>query len=147
MLLSPYMDKIAGYVVSIMSSKPNTLLELCRFLSLSSADFFSITLSHTLPQLFATCNMQALETIGKELEKSVSSLFLNASADVLAHVYVLNDHESEKAIDFILRTLCEAANNAKIGLPSVIKSCIIPLLGKLVISMGDQDQGEVKKVC
>ncbi|KAH8118429.1 hypothetical protein DFH11DRAFT_1686601 [Phellopilus nigrolimitatus] len=141
LLVAPYMEQISTYVVSVMPRQPNALLETCRFLSLSPNDFLSVTLPHTLPQLFATCNSSSLESIHKELGKSVSSLFLNASADVLAHVFLLKRvEETDQALMFILQTLSEAANNTKIGLSNIVKSCIIPLLGKLVITMGDENR-------
>lgn len=117
------------------------MLELCRFLSLSPGDLLSVTLSYTLPRLFGTRNSSALEYLHKELGKSVSTLFLNASADILAHVFLLkNPANTDRALSFILSTLSEAANRAKIGLANVVKSCIVPLLGKLVVSMGDEDK-------
>ncbi|THH12376.1 hypothetical protein EW145_g35 [Phellinidium pouzarii] len=140
MLVSPYMQQISTFVVSIVPRRPDALLETCRFLSLSPKDLLSVTLPHTLPQLFATCDSAALDNIHKELGKSISGLFLNASADVLAHVFLLKKTEEiDKALHFILRTLSEAANNVNIGLTNVIKSCIIPLLGKLIIAVGDPD--------
>ncbi|KAI5124851.1 hypothetical protein M0805_007285 [Coniferiporia weirii] len=145
MLVSPYMQEIATHVVSVMPRQPNALLETCRFLSLSRNDFLSVTLPHTLPQLFATCDSAALDNLHNELGKPISGLFLNASADVLAHVFLLKKaEETDKALRFILRILSEAANNAKIGLLNVVKSCVIPLLGKLVICMGDPDDEAAK---
>ncbi|KAL5508165.1 hypothetical protein ACEPAH_5783 [Sanghuangporus vaninii] len=141
LLFSPFLEQISTFVVSTMPLRPNAMLETCRFLSLSPSDFLSVTLPYTLPRLFGTCNSSALEHIHKELGKSVSTLFLNASADILAHVFLLkNPDDTDKALSFILSTLSEAANRAKIGLGNVVKSCIVPLLGKLVVKLGDEDR-------
>ncbi|EJD01349.1 uncharacterized protein FOMMEDRAFT_111106 [Fomitiporia mediterranea MF3/22] len=145
LLISPFMEQISTYVVSIMPQRPNALHETCQFLSQSPNDFLSMTLQYTLPPLFAASNSAALESIQGELGKSVSTLFLNTSPDILARGFLLKtSSETDKALSFILRTLSSAANNAKIGLANVVKSCIVPLLGKLVIAMGDENLEEAE---
>lgn len=134
------MEHISTYIVSVMPQRPNALVETCRFLSLSPNDFLSITLPHTLPQLFASCNSASLDCLHQELGQSAFNLFLHASADILAHVFLLkNADETDKALAFIIRSFSDAANNATIGLPNLVKTCTIPLLGKLVITMGDEN--------
>lgn len=124
-----------------MPQQPNALLETCRFLSLSPRDFLSVTLPSTLPHLFGSRNLPALNAVQRELGRPLSSLFLNNSAEVLAHVFLLEGtRNTDKSLEFILNTLSEAANNAVIGVSNVVKSCIMPLLGNLVVAMGDQDK-------
>lgn len=130
-----------------MPSQPNALLETCRFLSLSPRDFLSVTLPSTLPQLFGTRNIVALSSLQRELDRPLSSLFLNNSAEILAHVFLLNNtRATDEALKFILRTLSEAANNASITVANVVKSCIMPLLGNLIVSMGDPESNRSEAV-
>lgn len=121
-----------------MIQQPNTLIETCRFLSFSTNDFLSVTLPLTLPHLIGECNKAALDKLSRELGVSISNMFLKVSAEVLAHVFLLrNQLDTNKALSFILRILNEAATKADIQLSNVVKSCVLPLLGKLVVSMGD----------
>lgn len=132
------MQRLSSYVVSVMPTQPNVLVETCRFLSLSPNDFLSVTLPYTLPQLFATCNLPAIEAISNELVKTPANLLFETSADVLAHVFLLkDDKETEKALAFMVEVLSRGSNKKKISLANVIKGWIIPLLAKLVIALGD----------
>lgn len=141
------MHQVAPFVVSNICQHPTLLLETCRFLSSTPSDFLSVTLPHTLPQLFGNCNRDALERISKELGKKLSSMFLNSSAEILGHVFMLlYPGQTDKALTFILYILTEAANNAKIAIGSVVKSCIVPLLANLVIAMGAEDATESETV-
>lgn len=149
LLLSPYLFSLAPMIVSSLVLQPNLLTETCRFLSLSPSDFLSVTLPHTLPRLFATCNADALQKVSAEVKQNVSTLFINASPHILAHVFSLpGSAETEKSLNFITRTLNEATNNgAKIVIQSIVRSCLIPLLGLLVISMGDERRTIADNVC
>lgn len=110
-------------------------------------DFISSTLPRTLPQLFANCEQKALEKISKDLQVKLATLFINRSHDILAFVFLLdNDASTNKAVSFILRILSQAADNADIRVHSVIKSCVVPLLAKLVNSLGDEDESKVVAV-
>ncbi|TDL29365.1 hypothetical protein BD410DRAFT_710460 [Rickenella mellea] len=145
-LLAPYIPQIAPFIVAKLCRHPNLLLETCRFLSLPPGDFLQITLTHTLPKLFGDSKLDVLEKISNELGKKVSAMFLNASADILAHIYMLTtSSETDRAMKFILFVLTEAAKNAEIRLANVVKSCIVPLLVHLVLAMGDKDDLRAKR--
>lgn len=147
-LVSPYMEQIAVHVTSVMTVQPNALTETCRFLSISAADFLAVTLPLTLPSLFAECNRAALDKLSDELGLSISNMFLKESADVLAHAFLLkNNRDTNKVLAFILEILNSAASSADINLSNVVKSCVLPLLGKLVIGMGDPDPEAAENVC
>jgi serine/threonine-protein kinase ATR len=123
------------------------LTETCRFLSVSPTDFIASTLSLTLPNLFASCDDKALETIANELSKKLSILFLNFAREILAHVFLLSTPvQVNNALAFILKVLRDAADNQTIDLRSVVISHVIPLLAELVVVMGDQDPEQAKKV-
>lgn len=149
LLLSPYLSTLAPLIVSLLALQPNLLTETCRFLSLSPSDFLSVTLPHTLPHLFATCNADALRKLSVEVKQIVSALFLNASPQILAHVFSLpGSTETERSLNFITRTLNEATNSgSKIVIQSVVRSCLIPLLGLLIIAMGDESRIIADNVC
>jgi len=149
-LMTPYMVKIAPSVVSTMNHRPNLLIETCRFMSLSPSEFLTFTSSHTLPWLFGTCNTEALRKVGEQIgspPQSISSLFLNSSAEILSHVFSLSaSQESDRSFNFIMRTLKEAANNVNIGPHTVIRSCLMPLLARLVVAMGDENRATSENV-
>lgn len=141
------MDKVAPYLVARWHSQPTLLSEACRFISVPPVDYISSTLPRTLPHLFANCEQKALEKISNDLQSKLSNLFLQRSHEILAHIFLLeNDHSTNKAIDFILRVLNQAAESAAIGIHSVIKSCVVPLLAILVNSLGDEDPAKVASV-
>lgn len=123
------------------------LAESCHFLSVAPSDFISATLHHTLPVLFASCDIKVLEQIAKQTSKKVSSLFLNHTADVLAHIFLLQGPApTNKALNFILQLLRNAADGASIDIQTLVKSCLVPLLAQLVVCMGDEDLTKVELV-
>lgn len=116
------------------------LIEACHFLSVATSDFISATLHHTLPSLFASCDIKVLEQVAHSTSTKVSSLFLNNSHDILAYIFLLKGPaQTNKALSFILTLLRKAADNENIDVQSVVKSCLVPLLAQLVIGMGDEN--------
>lgn len=146
-LVFPYLDQIAPFLVYKMSAQPSLLTDSCRLLSIFPADFISTTLPRTLPGLFANCDIKVLEMISRDLQKKPSTLFLNFSHEILAHVFLLpTSVQTNKALHFILKVLTDAVDNAPIDIQSVVKSCVVSLLGDLVIVMGHQDETESERV-
>ena len=148
-LVSPYLHLIAPFLVSRICSQPSLLTESCRFLCISPTDFLSVNLPRTLPYLFGQCDHKVLETIGRELSKKVSTLFLNYSHEILAYVFQLSGTgQTSKSIDFILQVLNDATDNVTIDTKNVVKSCAVPLLAELVIVMGDEnaERAEVVRI-
>ena len=134
-------------IVPNIHLRPNLWLEFCHFIALAPADFLSIALPHVLPHLFATCNQMVLIKLEKELDRKVYSLLINEAPQILAHVLMLSDSsEITRALQFILGTLTEAANNVEIKISNFVKSCLVPLLSNLVIAMGDEDRSRANLV-
>ncbi|EGO02217.1 hypothetical protein SERLA73DRAFT_104608 [Serpula lacrymans var. lacrymans S7.3] len=145
-LVSPYMPRIAPFLVSRMCTQPSLLAETCRFISVSPGDFISVTLSKTLPQIFASCDSRVLEEMSSQLGTSNSNLFLRNSREVLAHVFLLQGPgQPSKALNFILKILSDAVVNlnidsSSIDVQSLVGSCRLPLLTELVIVLGDENE-------
>ncbi|EPQ58953.1 hypothetical protein GLOTRDRAFT_70000 [Gloeophyllum trabeum ATCC 11539] len=146
-LVSPYLGDISPFVVSRMATEPALLVEFCRFISISPADFLSVNLHRILPPLFATCNGKVLELIGRELGKRPFTLYLNHSHDVVAHALLLEDDAGiQAALDFIVNQLRQAAESTAIDVHNVVKSCLTPLLAEMIIVMGDENENKAKLV-
>ncbi|EMD40504.1 hypothetical protein CERSUDRAFT_44292 [Gelatoporia subvermispora B] len=142
--VSPFMDQIAPFVVTRLSTHPTLILEFCRFLSVSPLDFVSITLNRTLPQVFASCDSRILQAISHETEEKSSSLFLKHAPEILAHAFRLQaPGQTHKVLMFIIGVLQEAAGDSTIDVATVVGSCIVPLLAELVVSLGHDDPEEV----
>jgi len=147
-LLSPYLPKIAIAAVSTVSSNPEQLLQICAFLNMSPSKFYNLTISHFLPHLVCTCNGEAIVKVGRELRKSPVALV--TTHDVLACVFLLNGQaETDRIFDFILDLLMQSANapTSDITVLMLVKSTVVPLLGEIVIAMGDDDPVRAKLVC
>ncbi|KAF8165694.1 hypothetical protein B0H34DRAFT_690087 [Crassisporium funariophilum] len=136
-LVLPFMDQIAPFIITRLSTHPDLIGEACRLMSIAPADFIAITLPRTLPQLFASCDQRVLEIIAKESSLKASSLLLKHSHGILAHIFLLpNQASTTKALNFVIKILTDATNSS-IDVQSVVKSCVVPLLAELVVVMGD----------
>ncbi|THH16411.1 hypothetical protein EW146_g4222 [Bondarzewia mesenterica] len=139
-LLLPYLDEVAPFLVSRWHSQPVLLLECCRFIAIAPHDFMIFTLPRTLPQLFGNCEQKVLEKISKDLSRKPSSLFLDNSSDILTSVFLLQGPgQTNSALTFIVNLLTQAADDATIDTVSVVRSCLVPLLAKLVNVLGSAD--------
>ena len=145
-LILPYMDQIAPFIITRLSSQPDLLSEACRVMSIAPIDFIGITLPRTLPELFASCDQRVLELIAKELSTKASSLLLKHSHGILAHIFLSNQATTTKALNFVIKVLTDATS-AVIDIQSVVKSCVVPLLAELVIVMGDERPEVAQNVC
>ncbi|KZT71549.1 hypothetical protein DAEQUDRAFT_111495 [Daedalea quercina L-15889] len=140
-LVSPYMTQVAPFLLSKLVMQPTLLLESCRFLSVKPESFISATLRFTLPQLFGTCNVKALETIARETKERISQLFLQYSHQILAFAFRLQGPgASNKVLNFIINLLKESSqSDLELDLSSLVGSCKIPLLAELITVLGDED--------
>ena len=135
-LLEPYFGDIARYLIGHWPHQPGLLLETCRLVSQEPSEFISATLVHTLPLLFANRNKVVIEKIAQNLGSTPSTLFLDFSKDVLTQVFLLPDQvQTDKALDFILQ-LMPTPSGGSINAQTLVRSCIIELLGTFVFMLG-----------
>lgn len=145
-LIHPYQDQIAPFVIKRLSTQPDILGEACRVMTIAPADFITITLPHTLPQIFASCDQKVLDQITKTLHIKASTLLLKHSHGILAHIFLLpSQAATTKALNFVIKVLTDATSSA-IDIQSVVKSCVVPLLAELVVVMGDENPDIAKQV-
>ncbi|KAI0268140.1 hypothetical protein BC834DRAFT_678146 [Gloeopeniophorella convolvens] len=138
-LLDPYMGDIARFLVNHWPHQPALLLETCRFMSQEPSEFIASTMVHTLPSLFASCNKAVIEKIAQALDMLPSALFLNTSKEILAQVLLLPDQDqTDRALDFILQFM-PATSGGSINAQTLIRSCIVELLGTFVFMLGSED--------
>jgi serine/threonine-protein kinase ATR len=139
-IMLPYFDQIAPFLILRMCTQPELLVEACRIMYVVPEDFIATTLPRTLPHLFGACEVRIIETIGKTLKTKPSTLFLNHSADILAHLFLLRSTgQTDKAMACLLNVLTDSANQKGIDTHSVVKSAIVQLTAQLVIVMGDEN--------
>ncbi|KAF9238832.1 hypothetical protein BU15DRAFT_88266 [Melanogaster broomeanus] len=143
-LLSPFLHKIAPFIVSRKCTNPDLFAETCRFMSVYPTDFLAVTLSKTLPHIFADREARVLEEISSELGKKSSILFFNQAPGILAHVLQLQGPgQTNQALDFILKVVVADANEhsekSTIDIGMIVKSCLLPVLAELVVMLGDED--------
>ncbi|KAJ7228144.1 hypothetical protein GGX14DRAFT_547392 [Mycena pura] len=138
----PYFDQIAPFLILRMCTHPELFVEACRMMHVLPEDFISTTLSRTLPHIFAACEVKVMEAIGKALNSKPSTLLLNHSPEILAHLFLLpGPGKTEKALSCLLSVLTDSAHQKEIDLHSVVKSSIVQLIAQLVIVMGDEEPG------
>ncbi|GJJ07321.1 hypothetical protein Clacol_001522 [Clathrus columnatus] len=139
MLLSPYIGQISITVVSQISENPEYLSQLCNFLDMTPSKFFNLTSNHFLPHLVCSRNEHALKKVAYELRKSPVSLI--TTHEVLSRVFLLDGQETtDIVLKFILDLLMRSRKDATEPITTlmVVKSTVVPLLGELVICMGDK---------
>lgn len=66
---------------------------------------------------------------------------------ILAHVFLLQGPgQTNKALTFIIKIVTEAADDGTIDIRSVVRSCLVSLLAKLVNVLGSEDPGKAQAV-
>ncbi|RDB19974.1 Serine/threonine-protein kinase atr [Hypsizygus marmoreus] len=137
-LLGQHIDKVAPFLVSRSCSQPGLIHEACRLMGMSTLTFISMTRLATYPKLFGSCELKVLQQIASDLEVSVSALYLQESAQILAHVFQLQGPgQTQRALDFIEKIVNgNLAAGSTITTQQLIRSCTVPLLAELVVEMG-----------
>ncbi|KAI0776189.1 hypothetical protein BD413DRAFT_469293 [Trametes elegans] len=140
-LTSPYLDRIAPFIVKRLKTHPHGVQEFCRFLSMSQRDFVELTLKHTLPRLFAESDLRGLEAVAAEAGSTLAMLVLENAHYILAYVFMLQGiGQTNKTLQFILNVLRAAASDgSSLHMSTLIASCAMMLLTEIVICMGDED--------
>jgi serine/threonine-protein kinase ATR len=145
-LLNPYLDQVAPFLVSKISSLPSLLTETCKLLSMAPAEFIRVTAPRTLPPLFASCDAKGIEAVSREVEQKAPALFLGHSHFILAYIFMLPKPAESKAISFVLKILADASQEGPIDLRVVVKVSLVKILAELVIAMGDENETKVPAV-
>lgn len=142
-MIQPYLDQVAPFLLSRMCSQPVLFNEACRAIAIQPNQFIMSNLARALPQLFADCESTVIQAVAKELKTKPSTLFVKHSHKILAHVF-LQQGQAKKSLNFILKTLTTDSQGASIDSVSVVKSCLVPLLAELVISLGEDNPEAAK---
>lgn len=148
MLLSSHMPRIAPYLIRRIKTHPTALIEVCSFISTRAPAFIAVTLPHTLPDLFARCERDTLDTLSREIGVSIQILFLDHAPRILAHVFMLaSPGRTSKALNFIVATLASVSpDSAAIDIQFIVRSYLMDLIGNIVMRMGDEDPDAVQIV-
>lgn len=140
-LVSPYLSQVATFVVSRKCTNPALILETCRFLSVHPTDFISVTLSRTLPFLFANSEAKVLEEISEDVGQTISTLFMDHSHQILAHVYQQQGPaQTTGSLTFIWNIICRGAEHSTLSLQGMVQSCVVALLADLVVVLGHENE-------
>ncbi|EIN10974.1 hypothetical protein PUNSTDRAFT_63830 [Punctularia strigosozonata HHB-11173 SS5] len=140
-LVAPYQSRIAPMLVSRICTDPSLIVETCRFLLTTPGSLIASTLAFTLPPIFAKGDLRVLEKVGEATGRKPSSLFLgDLQHSILAYIYLLRGPvQTNRALEFVLRVLKDAAGGETINLRDVVKSCSMQLIAELVVVLGDAD--------
>ena len=142
-LLSPYLDRIAPYLVTRMKTHPTSLSETCAFMSTPVVSFITVTLAHTLPPLFANREREILDMVAKNVQQEAYGLFLDHASRILAHVFMLSKPGMTTAALTFIVELLSAAKTAHgdndISAQSVVRGHTIEVIAEIVMKMGDDD--------
>lgn len=134
-------------IVSAVCTNPELFLQTCSFLDMSPGKFYNLTIAHFLPHLVCTCNGDALSKVAHEIK--VSPVSLVTKHDVLAHVFLLDEPGwTDKVFKFILDLLVQSQKDSseEVTVMMLVKSTVVPLLGEIVICMGDENPKRVDQV-
>ncbi|KAI9467128.1 hypothetical protein BJY52DRAFT_1423860 [Lactarius psammicola] len=144
-LLDPYIGEIARYLITHWPHQPALLLETCRLVSQEPLEFITGTLVHTLPLLFASCNNVVIDKVAQSLGFSPSKLFLDFSKDILTLVFLLPEKtQTDNALEFILQIM-PTSSGGSINAQTLVRSCIVELLGTFVFLLGSEDPKKVNE--
>jgi len=145
-MLAPILPKVAILIATQYTTAPTVLFHCSSLISQAPSNFLETLLPHYLPDLVATGSRTQLDAISKTLEQPVAALIIHNSADVLAKVFLLETiAQTETSLTMIDEYLSVAAPKRRRDekekepspLASMVKSCIVALLGKLVFELGD----------
>ena len=109
----------------------------------------NLTLKHSLPPLFADSQGKVLQAVATVIGKhNLALLVLDSAHWILSHSFMLTGiGQTNKGLLFILQVLRESAQDpSAIDIASVARSCLINLLGEMVVCLGDEDPDEVDAV-
>ncbi|KAF8138751.1 hypothetical protein EV363DRAFT_1394182 [Boletus edulis] len=141
--LSPFLPRIAPFVIVRKCTNPELFAEMCKFLGVYPNSFLSITRPHALPLLFAEREVRVLEEMASELGKRLSILFFGDASQILSHVFRLQGPgQTHQALDFIVnivRTDADETNRRSIDIRSIVHSNLLPLLADLMVVLGNEN--------
>lgn len=148
--LSPFLPRIAPFVVARKCTNPELFAEMCQFLGVYSNSFLSITRPHALPHLFAEREVRVLEEIASELGKKLSILFLGDASQILAHVFRLQGPgQTNRALDFVVKIVradADEVNRRSIDIRGIVHSNLLPLLADLMVVLGNENPDDAASV-
>ncbi|KAH0840168.1 Nop14-like family-domain-containing protein [Lanmaoa asiatica] len=148
--LSPFLPRIAPFVIARKCTNPELFAEMCQFLGVYPNSLLSITRPHALPHLFAEREVRVLEEIASELGKKLSILFLGDASQILAHVFRLQGPgQTNQALDFVVKIVradADEVNRRSIDIRGIVHSNLLPLLADLMVVLGNENPDDAASV-
>lgn len=149
-LLSPYVDRVAPFLISRIRNQPAALVETCSFMSTNVSAFISVTQSSTLPALFANRDRATIDAVAKELRTESYELFFTNASKILAHIFMLSKPgKTSAALSFIVDLLSSGTvhnDDGQIDPQSVVRGHVIDVITEIVLKMGEDDPSAVQLV-
>jgi serine/threonine-protein kinase ATR len=106
-------------------------------------DFISVTLSKTLPFLFANSEAKVIEEISEDVGETISSLFMTHSHQILAHVFQQQGPaQTTGSLTFIRNIISRGAEPKRdtLSIKGMVQSCVVALLADLVVILGHENE-------
>ena len=99
--------------------------------------FLARTLKFFLPDSVLNRRQELLENLAQKLHRDLPQLLIEESSHILKLILLQTDQERDNALLYFSELCLFNANN--ISLRQVFKSCLLPLLTKLVVELGDSN--------
>ncbi|KAK4058120.1 hypothetical protein OIO90_000859 [Microbotryomycetes sp. JL221] len=99
-----------------------------------------ITREFTLPGIIASRSLANLQRVAQASGTSVPAVLTDTmtAASILAHLYMLPDAELREGVHFFMAQVNSL--DAKVDLPFLIDTLKVPLVYKLALELGDEDE-------
>ncbi|ORX38472.1 hypothetical protein BD324DRAFT_641616 [Kockovaella imperatae] len=140
-LISPYLEQVSIMLVASLSEAPDTLTEAASFLGQTRQNFIETTLHYTIPAMILARNRMCLEQMASTLPTGLGVTLLEYTAQILTKIF-LCPSRTDQCLAFLVNLVSQLVHDTAtthIDAPSLITSCIVPLLVALVIELGDEE--------
>ncbi|KAG8747053.1 serine/threonine-protein kinase M1 [Ceratobasidium sp. 414] len=151
-LLSPYFKLITPLIVDKLLTSPGILSDVCQVLAVTPRDFLTYTKVPALLAAIKSSNRAVIEALAGHIERNPGALLLDNAEEYLPEILFMEDEAAaRKAMSWLCRNALDEYLRRRTGKAGqmtesrLLKTCVAPLLGELVMRLGSEDEKRREK--
>lgn len=129
----PFMEKLSVLLINSLEVNPRIIREFVHLIGIDIKAFIGFGREFILPDLVLSKKSAVLRQVAEWLQQDLHQILLDDAGPILAHVLLNSNGNFDDAMKFYVGS----TSLESIPVGKLLKSCLLSLLSKLVLALGD----------
>lgn len=139
-LVNPHFAILSPLLINADKSSQVTLAAAAECFRQSTASLLAATREHTLPPLVLSNNLDMMKKIASASEKSIPEILYASASGVIAFLLMQSPEKRDTGLRVFMGLMKSLEGSQMLSLPDILASIKVPLVYKLVLELGDEQE-------